>query len=114
MNEVKNTIQCSVPANSEVTITITFGDGQIGSATFKKPDGHWFSGPVNNLSLGKGSGLSGKSMIMTSTVVQSNTDTEFASITYTLNKDISLEKSYSGKFPEGKKAVTFVTTLEFT
>jgi hypothetical protein len=112
MKEVKNEFQCSVPADSEVTITITFGDGQIGTTFFRTPGGHYVNGEVNNIDLGKGSALAGKTMLMTSMIAKANPQTDFASITYSLNQDLC-KQIYSEKFDDGEDNIRYVTALKF-
>jgi len=114
MKEIKNEFQCSVPADSEVTITITFGDGQIGTTFLRTPGGHYVNGEVTDIDLGKGNTLTGKKMLITSTVTKANPQTDFASITYSLNKDVSCEQIYSEKFDDGEDNIRYVTTLKFT
>ena len=112
MKEVTNEFQCSVPADNEVTITVSFGDGQIGTTFFRTPGGQYVNGEVTNFDLGMGSTLKGKTMLMTSTITKTNPDTDFASITYNLNQGLC-NHTYSEKFDDGDDNIRYVTTLKF-
>jgi hypothetical protein len=113
MKEVNNEFQCNVPAGTEATITIVFGDGQIGTTFFKIPGGQFVNGEVTNISLGKGSALTGKTMLMTSTITKANPDTSFASITYKLDPGLC-EQTYKEKFDDGQDTIRYVTSLKFS
>jgi hypothetical protein len=68
-----------------VTLTIVIGDGQLGSSRVSLDDTIIGQGDaIENLRLGEGSGLDGKTLAVKSVVTDVNDQTNHTSITYSL------------------------------
>jgi hypothetical protein len=91
----------SVIDNQNVNLTVTIGDGQIGSSKVKLNGQTLEGGEITNINVGLGKDIKGKKLTINTTVDKANPQTNKASITYDLSgglKNISCtEKKEFGK-----------------
>jgi hypothetical protein len=112
MKTIENTINQRVDKNIEYRLTITIGDGQLGSSSFRKVDGSYITGDVVNESLGMGPALLNQSILISTMVTDVNPDTNWTSITILINNEVK------GVFPaeaeRNNDTVFYDTTLKFS
>jgi hypothetical protein len=112
MKTIENTINQRVDKNIEYRLTITIGDGQVGSSSYCNVNGKYVIGDVVNESLGMGLALLNQSILISTMVTDVNPDTNWTSITVLINNEVK------GVFPaeaERDNATVFYdTTLKFS
>src|SRR5688500_9399869 len=85
MKYLTKSFDYNLPGSGEITLTIVFGDEQQGTSTLKKFNGKYVIGEVKDESLGDAADIKNKSLLITSTVTDINSKTDWTSITYQIN-----------------------------
>ena len=112
MKTIENTINQRVDKNIEYRLTITIGDGQLGSSSLRKVDGSYVNGDVENESLGIGESLVNKSMLVSTMVTDINPDTNWTSVTFLINNIVV--GSFSAEAERDNGTVVYDTFVKFS
>jgi hypothetical protein len=71
-------------ADAEVTVTVTIGEGQLGSSRVRVGDREVTVGDVSKVKIGKGSAIAGKELFIKTVVADVNDQTNRTSVSYEL------------------------------
>jgi hypothetical protein len=111
MKEKINEFDFTVKDTTSYSLTITIGDSQKGSSSFKNYDGEYIIGEVTNETLGTGNDLRNTSLVICTTVTDVSKETNRTSVTYFLN-DKEIE-GYSNNASEDNATIYYTTTIKF-
>ncbi len=70
--------------DQEITLTIVIGDAQLGSSLVSLDGAKIATGDIDNLGIGKGTSVKGKTLLIKSVVSDVNDKTNHMSVTYKL------------------------------
>lgn len=100
---------------SDVLLTITIGNAQIGGNIVKwKQDNDMLGkGEVKNLNLGKGSDIIGKTLEITTNILDVNTQTNGIVTTNYFHNTTELTKAFSDSVDNHGDVFSFVQEVEF-
>ena len=110
----ENEIDGSLSGYSEndiIKLTLVVGEGQYGSSAFKNFNGQIEAGAILNRILGSAGSIKGKKLIITTTVTDTNPDTNRTSVSYQLNGKNVDTLEYEVEQDNG--TLVYYTTLNF-
>jgi len=111
MKNIVNEITKDVDRGTRYYLTITFGNGQIGNSTFKDVHGNYQTGAIVHTNIGTGAELEGKLILIGSIVSDVNPQTNWTSVTYSINGD-SLA-TYKEEVEDDNGSIYYTTTIKF-
>lgn len=112
MKIVENSIDFDANKGHNYRLTVTVGDGQVGTHSMKDFFGNYITGEVKNHFLGKGTDLEGKTLIVSSTVTDTNPKSDWTSITFYLN-DTKIGE-FSSEVEKEKGSIFYITAINFS
>jgi len=92
--------------DKQVHLTVTIGNGQLGSTTVKLDGETKINGNIDD-DLGTGEVLTGKVLLINTTVNKANNSTNNASVTYNLTGGTTTVNCSQGKTFSGQKPLRF-------
>ena len=98
-----------------VSLSIIIGNAQIGSSSvkFKFTSGVLAKGEINNLVIGKGSDIIGKTLRIATRVLDANTATNKVSVTHHFDNAAPADSIYDDEIPEGQDVFTLLVDYLF-
>lgn len=111
MKYITNTIDYSTPASGTLNLSVIIGNGNACTSTFKNFDGTYTTGDITDVLLGNAVDIKGKSISVTSTVTDTNPNTDMTIITYQINdNDI---QQYTQAAESSNDSVIYYTIINF-
>lgn len=98
---------------ADVYLTITIGNAQIGGTVVKYEDNILAKGKIKNLNLGRGSALSGRTILSYTNVLDVNEQTNGVVITYYFHNCEPDVMTLSDKVDNHGDIFSFITYLNF-